>query len=315
MRHASQTILVAIISTTCLTTSPWLERFTYPFYHTAPFKDACAPNEPISQPIIIFPGCNDWCPGVDYFEEGITKHTNSHVVCVEYAPKIESVFNNMEKMIERACRSVEEHRDLLKDGFTMIGLSMGGLIARGVIQMCDIGQYVNKLITLGAPHMGVAAIPSFEKSTMIEVFNKIFKAIAYSNVFQAFVGSTNFFKIPENYNEFLQTGTFLGVLNNEGLYVDQYRRRMTQLKEFVMVGYSGEYFLQPAETVYFGYFDTKDTNKILKFNETRVYKQDLIGLRYLHERGRVHFSQVPGRHQDPKIAFTDAFKKIVYYCY
>lgn len=315
MKHPIQGLFITILLSGCLTVSPWLERYSYPFYHLAPFKDACALNEPISRPILILPGCNDWCPGIDYFEIGITKHTNSHVICVEYAPKIESVFNNMEKMIEKACKNLEQYHDLLKNGFTLIGLSMGGLVARGILQICDIGQYVTKLITLGSPHMGVAAVPSFEKSTMIELFDKIFKVFAYTNVFQAFVGSTNFFKIPEKYNEFLQAKTFLSVLNNEGLYVDQYRQRTIRLKEFVMVGYSNETFLQPAETVYFGFYDTKDSNKVLKFDETRVYKQDLIGLKYLHERGRVYFAVLPGRHQDPDIAFTEPFKKIVYYCY
>jgi palmitoyl-protein thioesterase len=314
MKVLKTLLLIAVVRYTWQV-SEWMEPHSYPFYHLAPFKSACRTDEVVTLPILLFAGCNDWCPGIDYFEESIQKHTNSRVICVEYAPKIDSVFNNLEKMIEKACNKIEEYRGILTDGYILIGMSMGGLIARGILQICDIGQYATKLITLGTPHMGITTVPSFEKNWMIDLFNKIFKTFAYSNVFQGFVGSTNFFKIPEKYTEFLQSRTYLSILNNEGLYNDSFRQRTIRLKQFVLVSYKGENFLEPKESVSFGWFDDKDLSKIVRFNQTKLYKQDLIGLRYLDENGRLSFVEVPGRHQDPRIAFTDEFKKIVYHCF
>ena len=45
-----------------------------------------------------------------------------------------------------------------------MGISIGGLVARHVLQACPIGKYVKRFITLSGPHMGVDKVPNSDIS-------------------------------------------------------------------------------------------------------------------------------------------------------
>ena len=68
-----------------------------------------------------------------------------------------SVFMGMEEQVEWACRLVKAD-PLLAGGYTGIGFSQGGLLLRGLAQLCPQPPML-KLITLGTPHQGIAGLP------------------------------------------------------------------------------------------------------------------------------------------------------------
>jgi palmitoyl-protein thioesterase len=289
-------------------------------YRTIPesfLQNFCRKNDAQALPVVVLPGANDWCPGVDYFTHSLQKFVNGPVICLEYGPKSDGVFTNMPLLTNIICRKLEEVSGALGRGFTLIGLSMGGLLARAAVQICPMGSRVRTLITLGTPHMGVAKIPSHnvEEPFINKILNILYRNMVYSNLIQRFVSPTNFFKIKEKPFEAVEANIFLSQLNNESVYNDGYRDRMIGLDALVMVSYSEERYLYPKETVLWGYFEDEEPHRLLHFTETRLYRQDAIGTQTLHKAGRLKFIEAEGRHVNPWFVFANKFRELVYHCY
>ena len=68
-----------------------------------------------------------------------------------------SVFMGMEEQVEWACRLVRAD-PLLAGGYTGIGYSQGGLLLRGLAQLCPEPPML-QLVTIGSPHQGIAGLP------------------------------------------------------------------------------------------------------------------------------------------------------------
>lgn len=64
---------------------------------------------------------------------------------------------------------------------------------------------------------------------------------------------------------------------------------------------------------WFGYFAPGNIDVILPMNETVLYKEDRIGLKSLHESGKIHFLSVVGDHlQIPEQTFvTEVIEKFL----
>lgn len=280
-------------------------------------QNFCRRGDAQALPVVVLPGANDWCPGVDYFTHSLQKFVNGPVICLEYGPKADGVFTNMPMLTQVICRKLEEMSALLGPGFTLVGLSMGGLLARAAVQMCRMGSRVRTLMTLGTPHMGVAKIPSHsvEEPLINKILNVLYRNMVYSDLIQRFVSPTNFFKIKEKPFEALEANIFLSQLNNESLYNDEYRERMIGLEALVMVSYSEERYLYPKESVQWGYFEDEEPHRLLPFTETRLYRQDAIGIQTLHKSGRLKFIEAEGRHNNPWFVFSNKFRELVYHCY
>lgn len=300
-----------------------LESFYSDFKHEYrhfPFgilRNTCHKRDFKTIPVLIFHGANDWCPGIDYFTDTLQEYVNSDVICLEYGIKLDGIFSNLNESTNTICKMLENLRPILENGFNLIGLSMGGLLARSAVQICPLGDKVRNLITLGTPHMGVAKIPSHtdNNTPLIRILNLVYQKIVYTSLIQKFVSPTNFFKIKENQSESQEANLFLVMLNNEAKYNDTYRDRVLNLESFVSVYYSEERYLYPKETVMWGFMDEKPPFRHLNLTETKGYRQDSIGIKTLNESGRLVFIEAKGRHQNPEYAFSDDFKKLIYYCY
>ena len=71
-----------------------------------------------------------------------------------------SIYMGMEEQVEWACRLVRAD-PLLAGGYTGIGYSQGGLLLRGLAQLCPEPPML-QLVTIGSPHQGIAGLPHWE---------------------------------------------------------------------------------------------------------------------------------------------------------
>ncbi|PJF16623.1 hypothetical protein PSACC_03610 [Paramicrosporidium saccamoebae] len=171
----------------------------------------------------------------------------------------------------------------LKNGFNAIGLSQGGLLLRALIEKCPQVK-VHRLITFGSPLQGVAAYPGCgpastwakwsptriirsmmntakEKLIPCSVISGLIGRSVYSARAQGNVMPAQYFKDPTRMDEYLKTNKFLTDINNE--------------------------------LPNFGYFEGKT---VLPMRETRIYKEDWIGLKSLDQRKAIVQIRLPGEH-------------------
>ncbi|KAG9159322.1 hypothetical protein Leryth_024490 [Lithospermum erythrorhizon] len=107
-----------------------------------------------SLPFVVFHGIADQCSndGVSTFTELLSNWSEIG------NGERDSWFMPFMDQTSIACEKVKQMSEL-KDGYTIIGLSQGNMVGRGVLEFCDDGPSVKNFISLAGPHAGEASIP------------------------------------------------------------------------------------------------------------------------------------------------------------
>lgn len=183
---------------------------------------------------------------------------------------------DMNTQLQVLCESIYNFSEL-SQGFNIIGISQGGLLARGYVENCNIYP-VKNLITLGTPHQGV----------FYENFNW---PNMYSQFQQNHLSFSNYWKDTNRYAEYLQYCAFLPFINNERMHskFHQFRTNMLSLNNFVMVWSEIDGVISPVESCKFEWND-----------EDQPDHYNLLGLTTLKATGRLHILQAPCIHMEYK---------------
>jgi len=178
-----------------------------------------------------------------------------------------------------------------------MGLSQGGLLARGVIEKCEMGQYVKKLITFGGPHQGVAQFPHTGQGFFDNILNKIADVAVYNGLIQAHVGPAGYFHRIDNEDSYFNSGTILADLNNVGETKNEdYKKRIGQLDAMVLIMFTEDTMVIPKETAHFGFFKDSKRDEIVALEDSNIVKNDLIGIKALVDQGKVYKHVFKGEH-------------------
>ena len=171
-----------------------------------------------------------------------------------------SVGTNMLHQLTILCREINKIKTG-EDMINIIGISQGGLLARGYIQLCD-GKQVNNLITINTPHGGI-----FYPELNITDF-------AYNPMTQLIFGPSNYWRDPTNYELYQNKSSYLAMLNNENPHLSDFIQehncmRLLDLNNFVMFWSTNDEVLNPPESGMFSTFD-KDLN-VVNMNDAPYY--------------------------------------------
>ena len=105
-----------------------------------------------------------------------------------------------------------------------------------------------------------------------------------------------YFRDPEDLENYLENSNFLADVNNEREVKNKtYSENMKKLDQFVMYLFSEDTTVIPKETSHFSEVNTT-SGTVTTIQNRDIYKQDWIGLRWLDERGRLHFRIAEGGH-------------------
>lgn len=213
---------------------------------------------------------------------------NYNAKCIETGNGWIDVF---ETEIKKACDKLQAEEETLKEGFTLIGISQGGLIARAVVQRCDIGQHVKRLITIGGPHMGIVSIPQLDPNSFI---NKILPLCAYDWA-QNWVGPCGYIR-DVRASGYKNMKNSVKELNNELEFQEQYKERLQGLDVFMAIGFDDDHMIQPKNTAVWGYYRDDQYKDYADMEFFDVYKENRLGLRELDESGKLFRCVVEGDH-------------------
>ena len=111
----------------------------------------------------------------------------------------------------------------------------------------------------------------------------------------------------ENYKK---SESFLVQLNNEGKIKDEKsKERFTKLESLMLIGFKNDKMISPKETAEFWEYD--ENFNLIPMNETKVYTDDLFGLKTLDEKEAIHVHYLDGEHTE--FEFDDVLKYAVPY--
>ena len=174
-------------------------------------------------------------------------------------PKIESITTNMNyqlNLLNKEINLIYKTINLIynKTLINLIGLSQGGLLARGYVQWYP--SNVNNLITINTPHGGIYFNLSFNSS-----FNFNLPFLSFSN----------YWRNPYDYNNYLKKSNYLARLNNEvnNLYFNISCNKLKNLNKFIMFWSANDEIISPPESGKFStYLIDNINNKLIITNIT-----------------------------------------------
>jgi len=238
----------------------------------------------------------------------------NQIFCIDAAPSIKSMLTGFSSQLDNACNVTSElaSKYNLQNGFIIMGLSQGGLLARGVVEKCEMGQYVKKLITFGGPHQGVAQFPHTGKGFFDNILNEIVDKAVYNRFIQGLIGPAGYFHRIDNEEAYFNSNIVLADLNNVGKTVNvQYSQRMSQLEALVLIMFSEDTMIIPKETAHFGFYKDSKRIEIVALEDSDVVKNDLIGIKALVNEGKVHKHVFTGEHL--QMSMTEMRKYVFIY--
>lgn len=251
-------------------------------------------------PFIVLHGIGDECKnqGLYEFTQILINMSEAVGFCIEIGNGAgDSFFMRLDKQADLVCEQVKTIPEL-KDGYNMVGLSQGNVVARAVIEFCDDGPPVNNFVSLGGPHAGTASIPGCSLTSVCKLFDSLIRLGVYSPFVQNHLAPSGYVKIPNDLAAYYKGSLFLPKLNNEIPLNrnETYKKRLESLNHLVLIMFQQDVVLIPPQTAWFGFYADNDFTTVQAPEETDLYKEDWIGLRALDEAGRVKYIAFPGDH-------------------
>ena len=198
-----------------------------------------------------------------------------------------SLFTPMNSQLQILCDEIYKI-DALKNGFNFIGMSQGGLLARGYVEYCN--KYpVKNLITLASPNGGV-----YYKTSIADNY--------YEPSQQASLSISNYWRDPYLYDVYLTNSTYLAQLNEE--IFSKNINDLDVLYNFVMVWSPKDEVIMPPESSKLSlyYLDESGQLVLSELRDTPVYKSGSLGLQKLDKENRLRIFQTDCMHSQHKEA-------------
>ena len=242
-----------------------------------------APIQMDPLPIVVLHGIDSSSQDLAPFSSWLAETFSQPVINLEIANgKRDSVFMSMSQQVKELCETIYSYEEL-KNGFNFIGMSQGGLLARGYVERCNDYPVAN-LITLVSPHGGIY-FPN----------NKI---NMYDNLIQQHFSVAGYWRDPTNIVLYLNKCNYLPFINNavpHTAYENQKANIMT-LANLVLIWSPNDVILSPPESAIFSVYD--DDLQVMSLFDTDLYNEDRLGLKYLNEQNRLQLYETNCSHVD-----------------
>ncbi len=202
-----------------------------------------------------------------------------------------SLYTVLPAQLEILCKTIYGMDDL-RHGFDFIGMSQGGLLARGYVEQCNAFP-VRNLITLASPHGGVYFA--------VENFNP------YGTFIQAHLSFANYWRDPTALAVYYKKCVYLPNLNNENMTEDSAKNKanIETLLNFVLVWSPNDEIIAPPESGKFSFLNYDF--HVLPVQDTPIYTA--LGLKTLDQTDSFHIYETNCSHEDHRnpICFTQLY--------
>jgi palmitoyl-protein thioesterase len=251
----------------------------------------------IALPVAIFHGFGDACSNsgmqriTKYFSE---KLNNTYTKCIETGGSENDIITSFQTQAEKGCEAIKSDERFNGD-FSVVGLSQGSLLARYIIQKCDIKGKVKNYISIGGPQMGVAKFPHCSSGIICRLINGLVGKAVYYSFIQEHVGPAGYYKTHYDFDTYLKFSSFLADLNNERNEKNpEYKRRIMDLNRVLLIKFKHDTMIIPKETAHFEFYDKNDN--VISLKDSDFYNQDYLGVKKLIEDNKVKFVELDGDH-------------------
>ena len=205
--------------------------------------NATAKAEPV--PVILFGGmgskCND--PAYTNLVTKLKDGLKTHVECYET-----TIMDSINKQHDNACQFLKNNDNYNKaKEINVMGVSQGGLIARSVVEWCDIVDKTKprNLLTVGTPNLGFSDVPEGvcemlnvpKDNFLCTMEMSMVKKVLLSDHMQSIIAPAGYFRDAGDLEKYRHKSKFLARLNNEigSELSEKNKERIKALNSFMLV--------------------------------------------------------------------------------
>lgn len=216
-------------------------------------------------------------------------------------------FSNVNQQVDQACAEILKN-DIIKKhaSFNGVGFSQGAQFLRALVQRCPFrenGIKVKNIISLGGQHQGVFGLPKCFTSIFCDYIRSFLSHEAYDEDVQEHLVQAEYWHDPVHEDDYRKKNIFLADINNENQINETYRNNLLALENLILVQFLQDEMVVPRESSLFGFYEPYQAKEILSLEESRLYKEDRLGLRQLNESGRLKMIRIPGLHLQYKMVW------------
>lgn len=223
-----------------------------------------------AKPIVLMHGILSSAGDLDEIKSWFETNTGNMVFNVEIGNgQLDSISKPMFWQLDTLTTRLKSIPEI-GEGFHFIGLSQGGLLARGYTEIYN-NPPVSSLITFGTPHSGVYY---YDVPGIYEKYN------------QDHYSFSGYWKDPFRYEDYIKNSTYLPFINNERITIAA--GHVLNVENFVMVWSKVDGIIVPKESCKFEFYGEESLD-IVPLKDSKQYTENLIGLKTLDETGRLHF--------------------------
>ena len=248
-----------------------------------------------SIPVAVIHGFRQICTSrtltilVDFIHERSGQYTK----CIESGGGNIDLSRSFEDQAKKACEIISS--DSNYDGnFAIVSISQGGVIARYVIEKCQMKGKVTKFISIGGPLAGTHQLPHCFRGVVCHILNSFADWFCYKGYVQKTFGPSGYFRASNHLGRFQKSKSVLLDINNQKEYDSEAKRRFLLLEKLVLIGFKRDTMISPRESAFFYEYD--ENHNLVNMIDTEIYKKDLFGLKTLNEEGKIVMHFLDERH-------------------
>ena len=248
-------------------------------------------------PIVQFHGYGAVCDNP--FSEYLGKKLQTYSICVEPKPDDPRNYSvNTPLMTQGAVAWDMTNNDPnLQGEFDLVGWSQGTLMSRYIIEFCQLNGKVRKFVAFGGPINGESN-PQCSWYDISCFINRYYTSSrVYTDGYQESWAPAGYWREPGKYKKYLEKSSFIAYANNEVDFSQERKDKFLGVENHLYILWDNDGTIIPTESSHWGQW-AEDSYTLLHRNQTRVYKDDLIGIRQLEEEGRAEFVTIPGVHME-----------------
>jgi palmitoyl-protein thioesterase len=213
--------------------------------------------------------------------------------------RMDSYFVELNKQVSAICAALASE-PALAGGFNAIGLNQGALLMRAYIQRCN-SPPVHAYISIGGPQCGVISVPQPHDMLADALLQNGAYGIAGTDPdradAQGLLSVSQYWRDPYRLDAYLNRSSFLADINNERAHKSGgYKRQLLRLASFVLLMFEQDAHVVPRESCIFSCLAPQSSRRLVPLMRSELFEEDWLGLRALHETGRLHLLRKPGEH-------------------
>ncbi|KAK4169882.1 palmitoyl-protein thioesterase 1 [Cladorrhinum sp. PSN259] len=209
--------------------------------------------------------------------------------------RYDSFVGNLTEHVEKACADIAAHPILsTAPAIDAVGFSQGGQFLRAYVERCNKPP-VRSLVTFGSQHNGIIRFRDCAVTDWVcRVAMAVLKGSPWSGTVQSKLVPAQYFRDPEELDQYLEHSNFLADINNErALKNVEYKKNIAKLENFVMYMFDEDTTVIPKET---SWFEEVIGEEATPLRARKLYTEDWLGLRELDRKGGLKFRTAPGEH-------------------